>query len=37
MTKIEFNEKYRKQDIKINRDFELYISNCFNFSNRLTA
>lgn len=32
MTKIEFNEKYRKQDIRIDRDFELHIDNCFKFS-----
>lgn len=33
MTKIEFNEKYRKYDIKIDRDFELDIEYCFKFSN----
>ncbi|WP_339047972.1 hypothetical protein [Spiroplasma endosymbiont of Colias croceus] len=32
MTKIEFNEKYRKQDISIDRDFDLHIDNCFKFS-----
>lgn len=32
MTKIEFNEKYRKQDIRIDRDFYLHIDNCFKFS-----
>lgn len=32
MTKIEFNEKYRKQDIRIDRDFELHIDNCFKFT-----
>ncbi|WP_174481561.1 hypothetical protein [Spiroplasma endosymbiont of Danaus chrysippus] len=32
MTKIEFNEKYRKQDINIDRDFDLHIDNCFKFS-----
>ncbi|WP_339048898.1 hypothetical protein [Spiroplasma endosymbiont of Colias croceus] len=32
MTKIEFNEKYRKQDISIERDFDLHIDNCFKFS-----
>ncbi|WP_458257870.1 hypothetical protein [Spiroplasma endosymbiont of Dactylopius coccus] len=31
MTKIEFNEKYRKQDISIDRDFDLHIDNCFKF------
>lgn len=32
MTKIEFNEKYRKQDISIDRDFDLHIDHCFKFS-----
>ncbi|WP_338961706.1 hypothetical protein [Spiroplasma endosymbiont of Lasioglossum villosulum] len=32
MTKIEFNEKYRKQDISIDRNFDLHINNCFKFS-----
>lgn len=32
MTKIEFNEKYRKNNIKIDRDFDLDIENCFKFS-----
>ncbi|WP_458258289.1 hypothetical protein [Spiroplasma endosymbiont of Dactylopius coccus] len=32
MTKIEFNEKYRKNNIKIDRDFDLDIGNCFKFS-----
>ncbi|WP_338977500.1 hypothetical protein [Spiroplasma endosymbiont of Panzeria rudis] len=32
MTKIEFNEKYRKQDIRIVSDFELHIDNCFKFT-----
>ncbi|WP_342276171.1 hypothetical protein [Spiroplasma endosymbiont of Nebria brevicollis] len=32
MTRNEFNTKYRKHDIKIDRDFELYIDNCFKFS-----
>ncbi len=32
MTKIEFNEKYRKYDIKIDRDFDLDIEYCFKFS-----
>lgn len=32
MTKIEFNTKYQKYDIKIDRDFDLIIDNCFKFS-----
>lgn len=32
MTKIEFNEKYKKQDISIDRDFDLHIDNYFKFS-----
>ena len=32
MTKIEFNEKYRKQYISIDRDFDLHIDNCFKCS-----
>lgn len=32
MTKIEFNEKYRKNNIKIDRDFDLDIGNSFKFS-----
>ncbi|WP_338977573.1 hypothetical protein [Spiroplasma endosymbiont of Panzeria rudis] len=32
MTKIEFNEKYRKQDIRIDSDFELHIDNYFKFT-----
>ncbi|WP_342219122.1 hypothetical protein [Spiroplasma endosymbiont of Amphimallon solstitiale] len=32
MTKNEFNEKYRKYDIKIDRDFDLDIEYCFKFS-----
>ena len=31
MTKIRFNKKYRKHDIRIDRDFDLYIDNCFKF------
>lgn len=32
MTKIEFNEKYKKYDISIDRDFDLHIDNYFKFS-----
>lgn len=32
MTKSEFNEKYRKYDIKIDSDFNLDIEYCFKFS-----
>ncbi|WP_338987614.1 hypothetical protein [Spiroplasma endosymbiont of Dasysyrphus albostriatus] len=32
MTKIEFNKKYIKNNIKIDRDFDLDIGNCFKFS-----
>ena len=31
MTKVRFNKKYRKHDIRIDRDFDLYIDNCFKF------
>lgn len=31
MTKSEFNEKYRKYDIKIDSDFDLDIEYCFKF------
>ncbi|WP_375316905.1 hypothetical protein [Spiroplasma endosymbiont of Virgichneumon dumeticola] len=32
MTRNEFNEKYRKHDIRIDRDFNLHIENCFKFT-----
>jgi hypothetical protein len=32
MTKIEFNEKYRKHDISIDRDFDLHIDTYFKLS-----
>lgn len=32
MTRNEFNNKYKKHDIEIDRDFELSIDNCFKFS-----
>lgn len=32
MTKIEFNEKYKKQYISIDRYFDLHIDNYFKFS-----
>ena len=31
MTKVKFNKKYRKYDIRIDIDFDLYIDNCFKF------
>lgn len=32
MTKYEFNEKYNKNSIRIDRDFDLNIDNCFKFT-----
>lgn len=32
MTRNEFNEKYRKHNIRIDIDFELFIDNCFKVS-----